>query len=327
MNDVSQNNILKAKNTCVASSNSFGNTVSNDADTARFFAALTQVTALWYDMDSDGEQNNDLNSFGDILDGFGCTQTGRTPISPNFTCPDTLPFNSPTGVELQTHINNIVKPVLEDSIDRLDDISQSFNKLWIEPLDRTNVESDFGDVLVLRGLYKFMLATIDIGNSYDNDIDIDNASNAPHIEALLNSNPNLLKLSNTKGLPRAQNFLSEASDDTLDAIDWIQLVTDGQNNDWISIPPDVTTNEINEAECVVNIYKTSLTGPVSVDNGILNLSKFFDGIDLRSLIPPFNEDTPGFFPDPTFDNVWTNWDSDSNPNEDVDNNGIPDILE
>jgi hypothetical protein len=223
-------------------------------------------------------------------------------------------------------MNNVVKPVIEDAIDYLEDISQTFDQSWIEPLDGATVESDFGDVLALKSLYKFMLASIIIGNSYNNDIDIDNASNAPHIEALLEDNPDFLKLSDTAGLPKAQNLLSEASDDILAAISWIQSETDGQNNDWINIL-DVTADEIEEAKVNVNTYKASLTGSVLLDNGTLNLSHFFTGIDLRGLIPPFNGDIPGFFPDPTFDNVWTNWNSDGNPNQDVDNNGIPDILE
>jgi hypothetical protein len=77
----------------------------------------------------------------------------------------------------------------------------------------------------------------------------------------------------------------------------------------------------------VNNYKTSLTGPIVFDDGTLNFSNLFTGINLRSLMPSFSENTPGFFPDPTFDNLWTNWNNEDNVNLDIDSNGIPDILE
>ena len=326
LNNVNQGNILEARYFCVTAADSFGDVDSNDADTARFFAVQTQVIGLWFDMASDNNQGNGLITLGDILDGFGCSQAGRNPLEPSFMCPEVHPSNSPTGADLQAHINNVVKPMLEDSIDRLDSISQSFNKSWIEPFDGADSESDFGDVLALRSLLKFILSSVIIGNSYNFDVDIDNAQGLDNTEAFLASNPAFLTLTDDSELPIAQNLLSEASDDTLSAISWIQNETDGQNNDWINLQ-DTTPGEIEDAIVVVNSYKTSLTGPVILDDGTLNFFNLFTGINLRSLIPPFNENTPGFFPDPTFDNLWTNWNNEGNVNLDNNSNGIPDILE
>ena len=60
--------VLRAKTYFEAAEDLAGNSISNDADTARFFYALTRIAALWFDTYSDGIANNGLNTLGDILD-------------------------------------------------------------------------------------------------------------------------------------------------------------------------------------------------------------------------------------------------------------------
>lgn len=336
LNAVNQGNVIEARDICVAAANSYGSIVSNDADTARFFAALSRVAALWYDQTSDGDPNNGLLTAGDILDAFGCSNSGRDPENPDDAIfPDVLPPNSPTGGELQTFIKNVVRPELEGAIGNLSNVSQSFNINWIEPIDETTVESDFGDVLTLRALCKSLLASIITENSYNLDGDFD-LKHPYTFGAFLADNPNFLKLVNASELSSAQNYLIGASDDTLSAINWIQAETDNQNDDFINLL-DPTSAEINEAKTHINEFKTSLTGPITIYDyddktqkiATVNLTNFFVGIDLRSLLPQYSGDIPGFFPDPTFNGIWTNYTpgTDNDPNYDFDKDGIPHILD
>lgn len=332
---VNQGKVIEAKDLCVSAAYTYGTTKSNEADTARFFAALSRVAALWYNQASDGNPNNGLLTTGDILDAFGCSVFGRDPGNPDFTCPDILPSNSPTGGELKTFINNVMRPEIEGAIANLNNVSQSFNINWIEPIDGTTVESDFGDVLTLRALCKSLLASIIIENSYNLDGDFD-LKHPYTFGAFLADNPNFLKLSNTSELSVAQNYLSGASDDTLSAINWIQAETDDQNNDFINLF-DQTSAEINNAKEHINEGKTSLTGSVNLYNneektqvsGTLNLTNFFIGMDLRNFLPTYSGDIPGFFPAPTFNGIWTNYTPGTNndPNFDDDKDGIPDFFE
>jgi len=336
LNAVNQDNVIEARDICVAAVNSYESIVSNDADTARFFAALSRVATLWYDQTSDGDPNNGLLTAGDILDAFGCSNSGRDPENPDIAiCPDVLPPNSPTGGELQTFIKNVVRPELEGAIENLSNVSQSFNINWIEPIDGTTVESDFGDVLAAKAIFKSLLASIIIENSYNLDGDFD-LKHPYTFGAFLADNPNFLKLVNSSELSSVQNYLIGASNDVLSAIDWIQAETDNQNDDFINLL-DQTSAEINEAKTHINEFKTSLTGPITIydyDNktqkiATVNLSNFFVGIDLRSLLPTYSGDIPGYFPDPTFNGIWTNYTpgTHDDPNHDLDNDGIPDILE
>jgi hypothetical protein len=336
LNAVNQDNVIEARDICVAAANSYESIVSNDADTARFFAALSRVAALWYNQTSDGNPNNGLLTAGDILDAFGCSVFGRDPEKPDFTCPSILPSNSPTGGELKTFINNVMRPEIAGAIDNLNYVSQSFNINWIEPIDGTTVESDFGDVLAARALFKSLLASIIIENSYNLDADFD-LKHPYTFGAFLADNPNFLKLSNASELSSAQNYLIGASDDTLSAIDWIQAETDDQNDDFINLL-DIEPAEINEAKEHINEGKAALTGPSTLYDddektqmiGTLNLTNFFIGMDLRNFLPTYTGDIPGFFPDPTFNGIWTNYTPGAkhgDPNRDLDNDGIPDILE
>jgi hypothetical protein len=334
LNAVNQDNIIEARDICVAAADSYGSIVSNDADVARFFAALSRVAALWYDQTSDGNPNNGLNTFGDILDAFGCSVSGRDPERFDITWPDILPANSPTGGELQTFIRYIIRPEIEGAIENLGNVSQSFNISWIEPIDETTVESDFGDVLAAKALFKSLLASIIIENSYNLDGDFDLMDY--HIEQFLADNPDFLKLTSSSELSGAKNYLIGASNDALSAIDWIQAETDDQNNDFVNLL-DIEPATINDAKEYINEFKTSLTGPVNLYeddektqlNGTLNLTNFFVGMDLRSLLPAYSGDDPGFFPDPTFNGIWTNYPQGANgdPNLDLDEDGSPDVID
>jgi hypothetical protein len=147
--------VLRAKTYFEAAENLAGSSVSNDADTARFFYALTRVAALGFDTYSDYIPNNGLNTLGDILDGFGlpADDTKRSNLAA-IMFPDPLPSDSPSGNELQSFLNDVVFPELEGAINNLNTVSEAFNTHWTEPIDDEIVESDNGDVLFFKAMFK-----------------------------------------------------------------------------------------------------------------------------------------------------------------------------
>lgn len=337
--------ILDAKGKFQEAAAAAGTQSSNEADTARFFYALTRVAALGFDLVSDGNPN-DLNRAADILDRLGCSSGGRDPLNWTVTCPSSFPNNSPTGVELQTFLKNVVLPELEGATNNLDGISNSFNRSWVEPASGTTVESDYGDVLFYRAGLKGLRANILILLSYNVDVDIDAEANdtTSDTQTRLARNPNLLKptAAASTDLPQARTLLQGAADDLNAAVDAIQAETDSQADDLVNLD-NTTSAEIAQAKTSLTTYKNALSAQTTVsdhgtpapgDDVIVNGDPFFAAnppIDLRAKVPPYTTnisgpgtaDIPGMFPDPTFDGVLIQ----PNVNEDLNSDGTPDVLE
>ena len=305
--------VLRAKTYFEAAENLAGNSNSNDADTARFFYALTRVAALGFDTYSDHISNNGLKVLGDILDGFGspADDTKRSNFEA-ISFPDPLPSNSPSGNELQSFLNAVVRPELEGAINNLDKVSETFNTKWTEPIDDEIVESDYGDVLFFKALFKGAIASVNAQSAYNLDADIDNTVNDDKtIEQFLNDESDFLTLTAAPGndLNSAKNTIDDGLDDFDAAIVWMDAETDFQDDDFIDLG-DATTEEINQARADIVDAKNSLNEPTMVndnkdpDDGFeLDMSVFFAGLDFRdpNLLPTFSENDPvGLFPDPTF---------------------------
>ncbi len=312
---INQGEIVEARDACVNAATSYGNTVSNDADTARFFAAFSRMASLWYNMSSTGNANNGLNTLGDILDAFGCNASGRDPLHPqDLVCTKPLPSGAPTGAQLQTFIANVIEPELQGAISNLGSVSQSFNVTWTEPFGGKQVISDYGDVLTLKSAAEFLLGWVIVENSYNLDDNIANTVNTKQtMQAFLASNPNFLTLVDASQLPTAQSIWGSSSQDTLAAISWMQSRTSSQSNYFISLA-SINPSKINKFIKAVNELNTTLTGPYNIYDdktgnldAIFNLSKFFTGLNLRSLLPSYSGNHPTVFPDPTFDGIWTSY--------------------
>ena len=334
---VSSDNLSAANDFCRDASDRYGTEVSNEADTARFFHVLT----FFFDTVSDGDPNNGLNTASDILDAFNCTHAGSVHDDPS--CPDTMPGNSPTGLELQNFLFNVGRPALEDIITTIQSVSQSFNYVWTEPWDGTSVESDFGDILVFSALAKGGLALLLMQDAYDLDADIDFEANNEESRTkqdFLNDNPNFGTLTNTGNLNTARNYLDDGANDLDAAIAWMDAESDNQDNDFINLG-DADAQEIQEDRDDLTTAKQCLFGQCTVDDNetvgdtsddtILDFSNFFSpGINLRALLPTIAGDDPtGFLPDPYMDGVFVQldgWDP-SELNNDRDGNGTADIFE
>ncbi|MDO8282992.1 MAG: hypothetical protein Q7U10_10300 [Thermodesulfovibrionia bacterium] len=351
----------------------YGNSTTNDADEARFFYALTRVFALGFEISSDGNVSNGINTAGEIADLFDCIVSGVSPIDPLFdvVCPQLMPANSPTVGQLQDYLYDVVRPELIGAIDGFNQISETFNVLWLEPQkpDSTPIESDYGDVLALRAAAKSMLSLILTQQAYDLDIDID--ATFPKIEVggdgdgicetgetcsisisttkqqFLADNPGFLSLTDSAHLVTAKSYLtSSALDDSVAAIEWIQLEGDDQSDDFINIdvgpnPWQISQLEIDEAKADIAAAKTCLNGSCTLDDNqtpgvptddtIMDFSRFYAGaVNFRSLLPSFSGDeAQGFLPDPSFGGVLIQSEGylPSVINEDLNSNSLADIFE
>jgi len=309
--------VLRAKAYFSAAEALAGATISNDADTARFFYALTRVAALGVDSYSDGNPGNGLNMLGDILDTFGCpTEDARRSTIDGFSFPDPLPGNSSDATALQGFLYNVVRPELLDAIANLGAVSQAFNREWTEPNDDEIVESDYGDVLFFKASFEALLAYIFVQNAYTLNGDIDDIqNNGKTIQQVLADEPDLLKLSAVPGgdLNSAKTAFDESLVDFDAAIVWINNEGDFQDDDFVNLS-DTTAEEINQARADIADARASLNGTTVVndnrdpaDGFELDMSVFFAGLDLRNpnLLPAFSGNDPtGLFPDPTFDGVF-----------------------
>jgi len=323
--------ILGARTYFDAAVNQAGTSTSNDADTARFLFALTRFIALGFDTLSDGN-SADMNRLGDILDRLGIADSEIRGNLDLIKLPDVLPADSPTGNEYQNFLYQVAAPELSDAVANLDDISTSFNKVWTDPMDGTQVESDYGDVLVLRGTFKSLIASIATQRAYDLDADIDDiANNNVTVQDFLAGNATFLSLDDTTKLTEAKNYLtSGAIVDFKDAIDVIKGEVDDQSDDLVTLDLLGDPTGVTAKAKLDQVMTSLLNGATMVGKATLDLKHFFDdGVDFRSptpgLLPMFSGNSvAGLFPDATFDGVIVSPDlnTDINPAD-----GVPDILQ
>ncbi|NIO17190.1 MAG: hypothetical protein GTN70_09360, partial [Deltaproteobacteria bacterium] len=290
-----------------------------DADTARIFFAVTRVGALAFDTYSDGDPDDEIDHLGDIMDSLGCDpeDTARSNIDA-IRCPDSLPDDTVTGAQVQEFLKGAVLRDLNGAIDNIAPVSESYerNVTFNTGEREVSAEIDYRDVLVLRSALGTAIAATLIQSAYDLDTDIDAELNDPAntMENFLAGNTSFLTLADASPLSTAKSELSQAADDLLAAIDGIQVETDDQTDDLITLG-NTTPEEIEEAKADILDFKSSLEGPVKVlDNEVpedpandftLDLSKFFAGLNLRDFLPPFAGDqVSGLFPDPTFNGVF-----------------------
>jgi hypothetical protein len=316
-----------------------GSASTNDADTARFFYALTRVAALGMDTYSDGNPGNGLNGMGDILDSFG------TPAAENkrsnmeaFSFPDLIPNNAATGAELQVFAETVVLPEILAALNNLDAVSTSFQKKWTELYAHELVESDYGDVIFFKAVFLGAIASIYTQSAYNLDDDIDETyNNDKTIEQFLIDRPAFLTLLTAYAteLNQAKIYTNDSLDEMDTAIVWMdQMETDGQADDFVNLG-DLTPVQITQARADIVDAKSSLDGPTWVNDNkdpadafVLDASIFFAGVNFRNpnQLPPFTgNDVSGLFPDPTFSGIFgagIDLNEDINPAD-----GVPDILQ
>jgi len=316
---------------------------TNLGDTARFFYAVSRVAAVAYETYSDGN-SADLNQVGDFLDRGGVDSGGTTrsnfeAIAVKIDEIVTWPSNSPTGTDVQNFIRNTLKAEIEGAIGNLNEVSNAFT--WNEVLpDNSPIEFDYADSLAVRAALKTLLAILQFQDSYDLGADIDAVANnqSSTIESFLLDNQNFLTLGNSQ-LDSVKANTRSALVDIDSAITEIQGETDPQEDDLLSfidvLPEDVTAfqadiisaiNNLDSGSVVATLGELDMSPPPGAPPEItVDLYGLFSGINLRSKLPAFNGDRPGFFPDVTLGGLVVG--GTEYLNYDVFNDGKPDILQ
>ena len=166
------------------------NVVGSDSNIrANFFYAITRVLALWSDRYNYTGVDYGLYAMTEVTDIIdhisfpqnrmenpGCVDLPNIshsditdPFDAYFTaifCPFDLPdFASIDFQELQDFLDNILRPAIEAALVNLDAVPESFNFGWTDSVNWTDanglVESDYGDVLMLKGIFETLLATLE----------------------------------------------------------------------------------------------------------------------------------------------------------------------
>jgi len=332
-------NFLRAKVFFKAAVDNYPGNLTNDGDTARFFYAATRLAGI--NPDTDGN-SADLNSVGDVLDGAGCSAGGRrlnnSTKKIDMTCTGKFSASFPRGRALQTFLyTKVIRPELEAALVNLNGVSSSFSKSWVNPIDNKTYISDYGDALVFKAAIQGTLAAIHGQYAYNLDADIYAVSNAkPTIQAFLSGNADFLKPMTgdySANGTAAKNYIKSAAGDLITAIDKIN--TRNTAAYFVNLT-NMTTAEINHIKTSLSGLQTSLQSGgqllyagqdqtlYTADDVTFQPNLLFSGLNLRTLLPSFTGNTPGYFPSSSMGGVIV---SGLNPNEDTNHNGIPDILE
>ena len=296
LDNIKSREILKAKSYFKVAASKYEGVNTNTAHTAWFFKALTRVSSLAFDSETDGVEDG-LLDIGDVLDRAGYTTDPAQRDLFNYETmvrPATLAANSPSGSEMQEFAYTIALPEFQGALDDLDKVPQSFNARWVEPLDSTSVESDYGDVLAFRSALKSSIAAILIQYAHDFDTNIDQEYNDYYgpgntAEDFLARNFNFGNLAALNHLTSSKAYVDSAATDALSAINWIQAETDAQADDYVSLK-NATPEEINDAKNKITAFKQSLYGPSTIDDRntptdtsddtVIDSSPAFTGLDL-----------------------------------------------
>jgi hypothetical protein len=185
-----------------------------------------------------------------------------------------------------------------------------------DPFGDGDMEVDYGDVLVLRGVIKIVIAIIALQQGYELDFDTDMTFNDPMVTIQTFLFDHMSFLSLAEGQTQFGEFgeveaqIDAALADFEAAVASITMEPDsgaGQDNDFIRIDDPVEAQAL--VDNVKMVWESKITPPGS-DGVFFRIDRFLDGVDFRgppNLLPPFVGDTPGEYPfeypDPTFNDV------------------------
>jgi hypothetical protein len=316
--------------------------IKDSDNPTKFLRAVSGVAALGFDLETDGNAG-ELNDIGDVVEALGGTTVTGAWADLDIILPDELPDTTPSVREFLDFYDEVVVSETETALSLLDDITPSFDYTWTDPVSGDEVESDYGDVLFGKAILKANLGFYYTLKAYNLELeytDVESlANNQTTIEAFLSANESFLTLASQSSMDSARDNILGAADDLLEAIEFMEMETDNQADDLICLC-DVTSEEILEAKAVINQVKNSIQNGQIIkledeDQGVdisseIVLQPFFEGLNLRGLLPDFAGNEPvGFLPDPTFGGILETIEG-MDPvrlNDDADGSGTADIFE
>lgn len=300
----------------------------------------------------------------DTIEFMHCTTMQPSPYYSYEQCElRTLPANSPRSGDLQAFLAGELRTALTGAVALLDAVTPGL-QATVHASGRT-VEVDHADVLLASALAHAALAQIDIQQAYDLDVDLDELQANLKVETyrptdFLAEYPSFLKLESAATLPTAREHALAGIRAARKALDALQAETDDQADDLIRLSSQVCTygpapwdpnlfaytcqpvfnsaEQIAEARAALDDAEAFLAAgsyafgrdtPETEDDFTVAPGRFFEGLDLRALIPAsftkgVDGDRPGLFPDPTFGGLLVA--SPYDLNADLDADGSPDLF-
>jgi|GEM_PF-4316130 len=303
-----------------------------DNQEAHFYRAIARLlTAL---EQPQGAASGISGSLSSLLNQFGFNIDNRSINNLSLTGPDVLPTNSPTGLTVQQYIEQSLITEINASLnENLQNISPTFT-LTITTSELTSfgmsnsipLELDYADVQVLKFVLGALNANLQAIVSYDLNFDIDNIDSNDNFNSgtdLFSPNPSLLTIRQGKAfyLEQARNSIDTSIDAYLYAASLINLETDSQDNDFITINGNDAANEASFRATLSGIQNSLRTqAKVRLDDEeiILNLNKFFDAtFNIRNNLPDDvltgNELASNELPDQTLNGIFPNGIDNSTP--------------
>ena len=273
-----------------------GSTVSNDADTARFFHAATRVTAISMDLGSDGDLTDSLVTMGDVLDGIGCDTVLRADWD-LVSCGDPA-ATSPKGGDLSSFLTDTVLTEIASAITELSSVSSDFE--ITVTFDGSTYEVDYADALILKTFYHTLLFKFHTLTAHNLDVDVDDViNNGKNAETIRSENSAFLSLSSQASgqLSLAKtNYLAALSsaDEAITSMQAEGAVTSGAQ-ELIDLG-DASGTNIQTARDQISQLTSAASGGTVIQNGSdsfqLNLSPLFAGqVAAASHVPTITGDT------------------------------------
>ncbi len=226
---------------------------------------------------------------------------------------------------IKNFLKEHILPQIDRALNNVATVGEDFNQILTTEdyfIDE-DIEIDYGDIAMAKSCLYAVKAAIEILSAYNIDVDLYDVfcrlewedfydtvygleEKEFKVNEILDMYPEFLKLLSDYQSPLAdakENF-SKTIDAFLEGFEFIETETDDQGNDLL------TLDELEDAQPTFEGLKNALIEPYIVpigdDSYKMDLSKFFDGINVRDFLPRFTMDNKiirGTFPDPTVGGV------------------------
>ncbi len=332
-------------------------------DQANFFGAAALLAVL-ADPSSSSASAGTLATLGNLLDAYGLggsaldrahLDTIRFVDCTGSGCRlKTLPPGCPGSRDLQAFLLGRLGTALQGVASALGSVSPSFQHRFT--VRNVVVEFDQTDAIFLRAVAEAGLGLVQLQRAYDLGIDLAALQSAvqpgsppPSGDAFLASYPALGTLTDPAQLTAARASLLSAIADARAGVASLRAETDDQSNDFLKLarqactyspgpPYTYTCQTTYNAAADLDAFLAGLdqaasvigaAGPVTVSGLLVDPTRFFAGVDLRSKLPSHwhagpRGNLPGPFPDTTFGGIFVN--GLPQANADANGDGSPDWL-
>ncbi|MFC1858787.1 hypothetical protein ACFL9U_12300 [Thermodesulfobacteriota bacterium] len=300
---------------------------------ANFFLAITRLPVLVNDTAS-YTPGMPIENIKELLDSSGVNAPGRDLFqwTANFSFDEDgiieVPTSCPTGKDIQEFLNTVVLPEIDQALSNLSIITDNFNILILasETGQDTDIEVDYGDVLLYESFLYAVKSAFFVALTYDTNLDI--YKTVQKIkggffdinEDIFNLYPQILK-----PLPEGKTIMGNAKNTFLSCIDtylaasaFIRAETDDPMDDLFSIDSQEAEKEeyfrsqlVEAKDSLIQERAGIFENDENTQNYNVDLNHFFgnsntEPLIIRDFVPQIHKNGyiyAGTFPDTTFGGI------------------------